>query len=129
MKLLIAALLAVFSTSVMAEWTKIIDGNTGTDTIYADHSTIRKSGNKVKMWLLYDTKVAQTVEGMRYLSMSEQDEYDCKEETRRVLALIAYSKNMGAGEVVHTTGAIHEEPRPIPPGSMVEGIFKVACGK
>lgn len=123
MKILIAVLLAAFSTSVMAEWTEVDDGT------YVDLSTIRKSGDKVKMWDLLDYKVVQTVGNIRYLSHSEQDEYYCKEETRRVLALIAYSKNMGAGEVVHASGAMHEEPRPIPPGSMIEGIFKVACGK
>ena len=44
MKLLIAALLAVFSTNVLAEWTRVDD-----DT-YVDLSTIRKSGDRVKMW-------------------------------------------------------------------------------
>ena len=129
MKILIAVLLAVFSTSVMAEWTRVSGSDTDTSTAYADLSTIRKSGNKVKMWVLLDYKVVRTVDGMRYLSMTNQFEYDCKEETSRILAFLWYSKNMGAGEVVYTSGAMHEEPRPIPPGSMIEGIFKVACGK
>ena len=128
-KLLIAALLAVFSTSVLAEWTRVGYGD-GT-TAYADPSNIRKSGDKVKMWNLFDNTVAEINKNpsMSYLSQVSQAEYDCKEETIRALTFNWYSKNMGAGRVVHTTGAIHEEPRPIPPGSMVEGIFKVACGK
>ena len=123
MKLLIAALLAVFSTNVLAEWTRVDD-----DT-YVDLSTIRKSGDRVKMWDLLDFKVVQTVNGQRFLSMQGQDEYDCKEETSRHLAIIAYSKNMGAGEAIYSTGAMHQEPRPIPPGSVLEVKFKVACGK
>ena len=82
------------------------------------------------MWNLYDNKVAQTsTDGTRYLSSSNQREYDCKEETSRMLTFIWYFKNMGTGEVVYSSGAIHLEPDPISPGSMVEGIFKVACGK
>ena len=126
-KLLIAALLTVFSTSVMAEWTVVIYSDTS--TAYADISTIRKSGNKVKMWGLLDYKVVQTGIDKRYLSISNQHEYDCKEETSRHLAIIAYSKNMGAGEVVYMSGNMHVESQPIPPGSMQEGLFRLACGK
>ena len=128
MKLLIAALLAVFSTNVLAEWTEVGGDGDGTTT-YADLSTIRKSDNKVKMWDLYDLKVVRTAGSTRYLSVAAQNEHDCKEETARKLAVIFYSKNMGQGEVLYTSGAIHEEPRPVPPGSMGETLFRVACGK
>jgi hypothetical protein len=127
MKLLIAVLLAVLSTSVLAEWTRV-SGDDGITT-YADLSTIRKSGDKVKMWDLYDLKVVRTAGSTRYLSLAAQNEHDCKEETARRLALIFYSKNMGQGEVVYTSGAMHEEPQPISPGSMENTLFKVACGK
>ena len=129
MKLLIAALLTVFSTSVLAEWTDV--GGNDDQTTYADLSTLRKSGNRVKMWNLMDHKVVKTskANGMRYLSAVAQMEYDCKEETVNLLALIWYSKNMGAGEVVYNSGALHEEPVPVAPDSSGENLFKVACGK
>ena len=127
MKLLIAALLAVFSTSVMAEWTEV--GGSDINTTYADLSTIRKSGDKVMMWALLDYKVVQMVDGTRFLSMTNQFEYDCKEETSRLSALIWYSKNMGAGEVVYNSGVVHREPQPISPGSLNRIHFKLACGK
>ena len=128
MKLLIAALLAVLSTSVMAEWT-VVGGN-DINTTYADLSTIRKSGDKVKMWSLTDYKVVKTSsDGTSYLSTKSLDEYDCKEETYKGLAYNKSSKNMGAGEVVYTSGNTHEEPRAIAPRSAGEALFKVACGK
>ena len=128
-KLLIAALLAVFSTSVLAEWTEVGGGDTYIS--YADLSTIRKSGDKVKMWHLFDYKVVQIDkdDGTRYLSQAFQQAYDCKEETSRLSALIFYSKNMGAGEVVYSSGTLHVEPRPVSPGSIANTLFKVACGK
>ena len=129
MKILIAVLLAAFSSSALAEWT-MVGGDDGITT-YADLSTIRKSGDKVKMWDLYDLKVVQIFkgDGKRFLSSVTFTEYDCKEETQRLLTFNWYSKNMGAGDVVYTSGVIHEEPRPMWPGSMREVLFKVACGK
>ena len=129
MKLLIAALLAVFSTNVLAEWTRL--GSADNVTIYADLSTIRKSGDKVKMWHLMDEEVVKIDknDGTRYLSQASQNEYDCKEETARRWALVWYSRNMGHGEVVYTSGAMHEEPRPVPPDSVLEALFKLACAK
>ena len=129
MKILIAVLLAAFSTNVMAEWTMV----SGDDyqTAYADLSTIRKSGNRVKMWTLLDYKVVHTskTNGARYLSAVAQMEYDCKEETARLSALIWYSKSMSQGEVVYSSGAMPEDFNPMPPGSVGEILFKIACGK
>ena len=128
-KLLIAVLLAAFSTSVLAEWTAI--GENENSVQYANLSTIRKSGNKVKMWDLIDLKVVQVdkYDGARYLSLAVQYEYDCKEETVRMLMFNRHSKNMGAGEVVYSSGAVHREPDPISPDSVSEALFKLACGK
>ena len=127
MKLLVAALLAVFSTSVMAEWTEV--GGNDDQTTYADLSTIRKSGDKVKMWELIDFKVVQTLAVKRFLSSVSQFEYDCKEGTDRLLSLTWYAKNMRQGDVVLTSGYPHEESAPIPPGTTAEILFKLACGK
>ena len=126
-KLLIAALLAVLSTSVMAEWTEV--GGNDIKTTYADLSTIRKSGDKVKMWDLLDHKVAMTVGNTRYLSMTSQHEYDCNEETSRMLTFNEYSKNMGQGEVVYKSGNTHAEFEPISPDSLLKTLFKLVCGK
>ena len=128
-KLLMAALLALFSTSAMAEWTMV--GGNDDQTTYADLSTIRKSGNKVKMWDLFDYKVVMIskTNGTRRLSSVTFMEYDCKEETARQLAFNYYSKNMGAGEMVYMSRNQHEEPEPITPGTTGETVFKIACGK
>ena len=133
MKLLIAALLAVFSTNVMAEWTRVgdsdSDSDTNTNTAYVDLSTIRKSGDKVKMWDLLDYKVVQMVNGTRYLSAVAQMEYDCKEETAKLLTFNEHSKNMGQGEVVYSSGNTHAEFEPISPNSLLKTHFKLVCGK
>jgi hypothetical protein len=128
-KLLIAVLLAVLSTSVLAEWTDV--GSSDNSTGYADFSTIRKSGNKVKMWYLVDHKVVKIFkgDGTRFLSSVTFTEYDCKEETQRQLTFSWYSKNMGQGDIVYMSGNLHAEFEPITPGSIDNTLFKVACGK
>ena len=129
MKLFIAVLLAVFSTNVLAEWTRV--SGSDNQTTYADLSTLRKSGDRVKMWRLFDYKVVRiiTADGTRHLSTTGQDEYDCKEETSKALTFTEYSKNMTAGEAVYNSGNLHEEFEPITPGSASASLFKVACGK
>ena len=59
----------------------------------------------------------------------ERDEYDCEEETSRMLDFYWYSGNMRNGEIVYTDTNIKKEPISILPGSISEGLFKIACGK
>jgi len=41
----------------MAEWVEVSEGDSV--TVYADPSTIRKKGNTVKMWSLFDYHTPQ----------------------------------------------------------------------
>lgn len=96
---------------------------------YADRSTIRKAGKKVKMWVLFDYKTAMPLStGKPYLSFQEQREFDCKKEQLRGLYSTFYSENMRMGEAV----GIIDTPSnwsPVSPESMDEALWKFACGK
>lgn len=127
-RIILMMLLAIVSSDVIAEWVEI--GSSEASTIYADPATIRKAGNRVKMWNLTDFKTAQMFMGNPdpYLSLNAQDEYDCKERQLRGLALIAHSGNMGGGKVV----ASAHDPQKwnlYPLGTMGEVLWKFACGK
>jgi len=127
-KLLLTLMLAVVSSSAVAEWVYV--GTTDKSTVYADPTTIRKSGNKVKMWALYDFNLVKEIGGNKYLSKKFQDEYDCKEEQERMLYFSEHSENMGEGDVVYVGYKLPDKNwTPIPPGSIVEGLWKFACGK
>ena len=82
-KAILMMILAVVSSSAMAEWDKL--GATNVSTVYVEPTTIRKSVNKVKMWSLENFNSVQVVIGKKYLSTKTQDEYDCKEEQYRTL--------------------------------------------
>lgn len=121
-------LLAVASNNVMAEWVAV--GTAVGSTYYVNPNTIRKSGNKVKMWTLIDynsTQIGAT--GDKFLSLKFQEENDCKEEQRRLLYYSFHSENMGRGDVVYIEQKPDKNWKPVPPESMGESLWKFACGK
>jgi hypothetical protein len=81
------------------------------------------------MWSLNDYKTVQESEGSRYLSEMKRSEYDCEEETIRLLDFLWYSGNMKQGEIVVSSSNIKMEARSVIPGSIDETLFKIACGK
>jgi hypothetical protein len=125
-KYILMLLLAVVSNSAIAEWIWI--SRTGKDNTYIDPATIRKDGNRVKMWSMWSLLNAQIAKGNPYKSIKEQSEYDCKEDQSRVLYLTFHSENMGVGNVVYTISKPNKW-EPVVPGSAVEVQWKIACGK
>jgi hypothetical protein len=123
-------LLAAASTSVSAEW--IVVGNSGIASdinsfnVYGDPATIRRSGDIVKMWFMFDFKSPQVEEGHRYLSQMILGEFDCKEELIRAIYMKMHAGNLGLGQVVHTNSKSRKWV-PVSPGSVNEGEWKLAC--
>jgi hypothetical protein len=128
-KKLTLLLLLLVSTNVFAEWTAVSGSSDGDQTVYANFGTIKRKGNKVKMWALHNFKTVQKSENNRFLSAVSRDEYSCEEETRRLLDFYWYSGDMAGGEVVYSNINIKLKARSIPPESMDEDLFKIACGK
>ena len=131
-KLLLTLLLAIVSSSAMAEWVKVGEAvwRDGSHySVYVDPTTIRKSGNMVKMWLLYDYGTVQkhTGSSMLFASVKGQSEYDCKEEQSRILYQVLFSKNMGKGKRI--TMRDPDKWGPIEPNTIGVETWKFACGK
>jgi hypothetical protein len=128
-KIILMMLLVVVSSSAEAGWVEVGGTDDGV-TIYADPATIRKAGNRVKMWIMSDFQTEQAVPsgGKPYMSQKGQNEYDCKEEQTRLIAFLWYSGNMGGGDMVYSDF----DPlkwRPVVPGSVGEAQWKYACGR
>jgi hypothetical protein len=125
-KLLLTLILVFASTSAIADWTKV--GVEDESTIYTDTSTIRKKGDLIKIWSLYDFKEAKNMSGKTYLSMEKQYEIDCAKGLTRAMYIIYYAQKMGGGE----KGAFDYPPKqwqPVAANSAGESILKSACGK
>lgn len=130
-------ILAVVSSSAVAEWVMISENKILALTAYLDPDTeitpvnggkIKKNGGKVKMWRMYDYKAAQEASGYIFTSSKFQNEYDCNEGQIRFLVNTTFSENMGGGEVIFT----NDDPgkwQPVISGSIDEAMWKFACGK
>ena len=129
LKLILMLLLAAVSNQAMAEL--VLIGGYGGLSIYTDPSNLQKEGNKVKMWNVYNYYTAQHgPEGGVYLSIDQQEEFDCKEKQMRVLYFSYRSGNLGEGEPVYSK-SFSEDIRwdPVEPDSKGEYLLKIACSK
>ena len=129
-KFILPMLLVLVSSGAAAEWVALGSADSGDAyyDIYVNPATIRKSGNMVKTWAMYDYKTTQ-VSDKGQMSHKAQLEYDCKDERSRLLYISAYSGSMGNGNVVYSSDGIPGNWSPIVPGSVNEGAWKFACGK
>ena len=131
MKLLIAVLLAVFSTGAMAEWTYLTSSEDNAYDIYIDKTAIHKRGNVAKVWSLHDYKAPQGEKKVKpYLSVRGLSEYDCVEIRIRLSSITFFSDNMGSGQVTfshqNNEGGTWND---IAPGTVDMSTWQVACKK
>ena len=127
MKTFTLLLLLLVSTNALAEWTLLESASSedGFD-VYVDTQSIRKDGDKVKMWSMYDYKKVK-VDVKSYLASVSHVEYDCKGETLKLLDLFWYTGNMGQGEPVFSNTNIKKDPISIMPETIHESLFTMAC--
>jgi hypothetical protein len=126
-RIILMLLLVVVSKNTMAEWVNIYSDENF--AIYTDPSTINKNGTIVKMWSLYDYKVAQVLPKIPpALSETSQKEYDCAEKKYRQLYLTIHAENMGKGTTVRNNDEVGNWS-PFQPDSLNEMEWKIACGK
>jgi hypothetical protein len=107
----------------MAEWVPIGDNGNGA-TIYVDPATIRKAGNKAKMWVMNDY---ETMQNNEVLSQKIQYEFDCQNETGAILAVLSFPGSMGSGQ--GRSSYKRSDSMPFSPGSVGDNYWKIACGK
>ena len=119
-------LLAAVSSSAAAEWVEIASNQDF--TAYVDPVSIRKTGDRVKMWELIDLKAVKvSAAGKDYRSSKTQSEYDCKAGQWRFFFFSDHSGHMGEGEVVYRDA----DPctwGPVVLGTISEALWRFACG-
>ena len=126
-RLILITLRLLSSGPAYAEWLWIDKGKLGM-TIYVNPDTIRRKGDLVKMWELFDFKTAQQMADDPHLSFKMHSEYDCTGERERRLATTFFSGNMGRGNVVYSNST-KDKWGPAPPGSVNHDLWTFACGK
>ena len=81
------------------------------------------------MWRLFDFTTLMNDQGYKYRSSVTHHEYDCEENTLRMLDIALYSGNMGSGVAIYVNNNMKMETESIIPNTVGETIFKIACGK
>lgn len=124
-KLWLPFLLTALSSAASAQWTKV-DWNSER-TFYADPWSVRNAGAIVRISEILDFKSIQTRNAKQFLSIRYQTEYDCAAKRFRRLSSTEHSANMAGGEVVGTDDSPLDWA-PIPVGTALEALGKLACG-
>lgn len=139
-KLILMMLLVIVGNSAMAVEPAAVSINAekgwvyiGTDKIdkikvYANPSTIRRTGNMAKIWVMYDFVKARTDGSLTYLSFKDHIEVDCKKEKARILNEVTYAGNMGGGKGM-TTNSPPDNWGSIRQHTAVEKVWRIACAK
>ena len=127
-RLLVIALLVLTSGPAFAEWVKVGGNEEAGVTVYVDPDAIRRKANLVRVLHLNDFKTVQIENGVSYLSVKVQHQFDCAKDLERILALTKFSGNMGSGKVVYKDSE-KRKWKPFPPGSVTHDLGKIACSK
>jgi hypothetical protein len=98
-KLCIVLTLGFVSTSAMADLLQLSSNEK--EVAYAEKDTIKKSGDIVSMWSLYDLKNTQYIARKPYHSIKYQMEYQCKKQQVRIRGWKYYSSKMGEGDLIY----------------------------
>ena len=126
---LIGALaLAATATSALAEvW--IETSRTDDYLAYADPSSVRRDGDLVKMWSMFDYRNPQSgIPGKPFLSTRRQFEYDCKRGRARALAVSSHAARQGKGDALASVNVKYDW-RAVVPQSADDYLLKFACKK
>lgn len=107
-------LIALALSSVQADRWVPIGG--GTDAVYLDKQSLRRSGDKVTAFTRRDIPAEKA-------TFWKEIEFDCAAKTETIVAWIRDD----AGTISHNEVRPHRAAAPIPPNSAEEKAFRLAC--
>lgn len=123
-KVILMFMIVFMSNAAIASLYKVTSNEEA--IIYADPSSIQKSGDLVKMWEVTDFKKKSNND--KYLSVKSLHEFDCKQNKSRVVNYSMYSQNMASGKVVQSSNVAHAW-LPVRSGGITVALLATACKK
>ena len=118
-QLLLTFTLALTISSAMAEWSKVIQDESGAVVTYFEYDTLKREGDTVKVWELVDYKFGST---------KTLAEYDCMEQRIRSHSGEAFNSGMGEGKIISTNNKLGDW-RKVLPETVGQTLWKIACDK
>lgn len=105
------------STAIQPDRWVHVGGSTNLYEEYLDKESVSRSGDKVTLWTRRDFVRDQ---GTAW----HEIEFDCSKRTETILAYVRDDR----GTISHNVVRPHREALLIPPKSVEERIFNIACG-
>jgi len=119
-KFFLLVFVMMIAKPVWAGWEQV--SQSSGDVFFIEPTTIKKDGIFRKVWGLID--LAKPIMG--HSSRKYLQEYDCKNETTRILTITAFSKQMGNGDAVGTE-SVTSKWEYIIPDSVDAALLKRVC--
>ena len=124
-----ALVFATLAAGAHAAWERAGATDDGM-VIYADASTLQKTGDVAKMWGMLDYKTPEKDgAGRAYQSVKLLQEFDCKAAQGRTRYFSFHAGPMASGQLVHSELRVDSEWLPANRARPGETLWKVACGK
>jgi hypothetical protein len=120
----LAIFLLLVSSAAWADWKSV--GEDSVAAVYADPTTIVRTGSTAKLWSLLDYKDVQRMVEVGYLSQKALVEYDCAKRKARNLSFALHADHMGEGKVIYQDTSPNQW-EPVSAGSISETLWNVAC--
>jgi hypothetical protein len=118
------ALLMLFAPPAWAGWT-FVTQDVNENSFFLDFETLRKDGNLRKVWQKVELAKANKFE---WVSTRQRNEFDCKNETKTILSVAAFSKGNLQGENLFDANKITDK-EDVAPSSVDWKILKLVCSK
>lgn len=101
MKKWIALLMAITSTTVLADWTKLTYSNDS--YVYIDKSLLKSTGDIAEINQMFDFVNPQKSPDnvITYRSSAGRESYNCKTLTNKTINFTWYAERMGKGKVLY----------------------------
>ena len=119
------ALLALASGNALAAWVSL--GDVGNAELFVDRGTIVRTGDMATMWSVSELKTPGAANGVAYVSLKRQDEFDCAGSRMRGTLISAHPQPLGEGAAVASEKG-NGAWMPVTPQSPGEALWKIACG-
>jgi hypothetical protein len=117
------ALVIFIAPPAWAGWTYVTTSEGDDARYFLDYETLRKDGNVRRIWQLVNLP-SNDKDG--WGSVRSRIEYDCKNETSKLMSFTVFSENFSSGNQILSQDK--EMPRKdIPPGSVNWTLFKEVC--
>lgn len=110
-----------------ADWDRVYSSDKV--VTYADTSSIRRKGDIVRLWSLFDFKAENTYnDGSLYASIMRETEFNCKDGLQRMVAFSVHSGKMGKGMMIDS-GTTPQDWKSVSKANIAQEMKAFACDR